>query len=198
MFTGIVEKKLGVLGITEAARFRRLMLPRAWDDVRLGESIAINGCCLTVAELDAGQLCFDVIPETLEKTNLNMLRAGDRVNVERSLRVGDRVDGHFVQGHVDGRAILKEIVTSENEWRLRLEPPEELLRYIVPKGSVTLDGVSLTIAAIYAREFEVALIPTTLSLTTLGEKVVGWRLNMEADVLTKTVISWMERQMADK
>ena len=102
MFTGIVEKKLAVSALTDAPNFRRLMLPRAWDDVRVGESIAVNGCCLTVAELDSGQLCFDVISETLEKTNLDLLRVGDKVNVERSLRIGDRLDGHFVQGHVDG------------------------------------------------------------------------------------------------
>ena len=97
-----------------------------------------------------------------------------------------------------GCAVLQEIIRLDNEWRLRVAPPEGLLPFVVPKGSVTLDGVSLTIAAISAREFEVALIPTTLSLTTLGEKAVGWPLNMEADVLTKTVVSWMERQKTDK
>jgi riboflavin synthase len=198
MFTGIVEKKVRVSAIVDGPHFLRLVLPNTWSDIRGGESVAVNGCCLTVAELDTAELQFDVIAETLERTNLGLLRPGDWVNLERSLRIGDRLDGHFVQGHVDGRAILKEIKSSEAEWRLRIAPPADLFRYIIPKGSVTLDGVSLTIAAIHGHEFEVALIPTTLSLTTLGEMSVGWPLNMEADVLSKTIVSLLEMQLADK
>src|ERR1700730_5743015 len=115
MFNGLIEKKFSVTADSDSTGFRRVVLPNAWPDVRPGESIAVNGCCLTVAEMDASHLHFDVIPETLEKTNLGLLAAGDWVNAERSMRIGDRIDGHFVQGHVDGRAVLQEIVSQGNE-----------------------------------------------------------------------------------
>ena len=155
--------------------------------------IAINGCCLTVAELIEGKIGFDVVLETLSKTNLGLLSIGDRVHVERSLRVGDRIDGHFVQGHVDGTAklIAREM---DAECRLRIENPEGLAKYVVPKGSVCVDGVSLTVAAIGADWFEVALIPTTMARTELGNREIGWPFNIETDVLSKTIISWLERQ----
>jgi riboflavin synthase len=199
VFTGIVEKTVRVVSIVDSPKFRRLILAADWQDVSLGQSIAVNGCCLTIAEIGraphtAGELAFDVIAETLEKTNLGMIVNGDRVNVERSLKVGDRIDGHFVQGHIDGLAALKESARREGEWRLKLECTADLARYIIPKGSITLDGVSLTVAAVSGNIFEVALIPTTMQLTTLGEKPLGWPCNLEADVLSKTIVSWLERQ----
>lgn len=194
MFTGIIEKTARILGITDGPRFRRLTLHSTWTDVRHGQSIAINGVCLTVAEITANALAFDVVAETLDKTNLGVLSTGNAVNVERSLRVGDRLDGHFVQGHVDGVAKLVSVESSGEQWRLALEAPHGLGKYLVPKGSVTIDGVSLTIAALRGNVFEVALIPTTLSLTTLGEKQVGWPFNLEADVLSKTIVSYLERR----
>ncbi len=159
----------------------------------MGESVAVNGACLTVAEPARGELQFDVVPETLGKTNLGLLKAGDRVHVERSLRVGDRIDGHFVQGHVDGTANVVRQVSADGDWRLVLEASAALMKYIIPKGSVTLDGVSLTIAAVREREFEVALIPTTLQLTNLGGLAIGWPVNLECDILTKTVVATLER-----
>jgi riboflavin synthase len=194
MFTGIVEKTVPITHVAEGPLSRRLTLGADWPDVRPGQSIAVNGCCLTVAELHHGQPCFDVIPETLAKTNLGLLKAGDAVNVERSMQIGDRIDGHFVQGHVDGRALLIDAKSGGEDWRLTLQAPPELAKYIVPKGSVTLDGVSLTFASIRGNIFEVALIPTTLKLTTLGQKSIGWPFNLETDVLSKTIISWLERQ----
>ena len=196
MFTGIIEKAARVVGASDGPMFRRLTLAADWPDVRRGESVAVNGVCLTVAELAPNQLGFDVVKETLDKTNLGVLKEGDAVHVERSLRVGDRVDGHFVQGHVDGTAILREQVADGSQWRLRLEVPMDLAKYLAPKGSVTLDGVSLTIASVDAGRFEVALIPTTLQLTELARRPVGWPFNFEADVLTKTVVSWLERRHA--
>ncbi|HEY1683237.1 MAG TPA: riboflavin synthase [Tepidisphaeraceae bacterium] len=191
MFTGIVEKIAHVAAVADGSAFRRLTLAID-DDVQLGESIAINGVCLTVAEkLHAGAVGFDVIKETLEKTNLGLLAAGDEVNLERSLRVGDRLSGHFVQGHVDGTAILLNQTASEKETRLTLQCPDDLLEYLAPKGSVTLDGVSLTIAGIHASEFQVALIPTTLQLTTIGRQSLGYRFNLEADVISKTVVNFL-------
>src|SRR5215210_5523576 len=143
MFTGIVEQTVRLTGVVESPKFRRLTLAVDWPDVRDGESVAVNGVCLTVAERTPGQLGFDVIKETLDRTNLGQLQAGDDVHVERSLRVGDRVDGHFVQGHADGVALLVNQVADDNEWRLTLEPPRDLMAYVSPKGSVTIDGVSL-------------------------------------------------------
>jgi len=194
MFTGIVEKTVAVAGIVDAPKFRRLWLYNSWPDVRSGQSVAINGVCLTVAELGKETIGFDVIHETLEKTNLGLLAPGDDVNVERAMQVGDRIDGHFVQGHVDGKASLVDIQSNAEEWRLAVQAPEHLAKYLVPKGSVSIDGVSLTIAAVRGRIFELALIPTTLKLTTLGRKPVGWPFNLEADILSKTIVSWLEQR----
>jgi len=194
MFTGIVERTTRVIAVADNPKFRRLTLASHWSDLRPGESIAVNGVCLTVAELEAGKVGFDVIAETLAKTNLGLLAADDDVHIERSLRVGDRLDGHFVQGHVDGTAPLVEQISNAKELRLRLRAPEGLAKYISPKGSVALDGVSLTIAAVNGGLFEVALIPTTLQLTALGRREVGWPFNLECDILAKTVVSWLERQ----
>jgi riboflavin synthase len=174
--------------------FRRVTLASHWSDVRGGESIAVNGVCLTVADIKPGEIGFDVVLETLEKTNLGLLEQGDEVHVERSLRIGDRLDGHFVQGHVDGTARLIERLADEKEYRLGLQAPADLARYLTPKGSVTLDGVSLTIAAVKGQQFEVALIPTTLQRTMLGRRSPGWPFNMECDCLAKTVVSWLERE----
>lgn len=194
MFTGIVERTLKVLGVADGPMFRRLTLGCDWEDLRLGESIAINGACLTVAEIGENQVGFDVVQETLEKTNLGTLINGDSVNVERSLRVGDRMDGHFVQGHVDGTGVLLEQLAQANQWRFRIQAPDTLARYLTPKGSITIDGVSLTLASVEGSEFEVALIPTTLALTTLGSRTPGWRFNLEADILAKTIVHYLEQR----
>jgi len=194
VFTGIVEKTRRVSSVIEGPGFIRLNLPNPWTDVRSGESIAINGCCLTVAEISPASLAFDVISETLSKTNLGLLHDGDEVHLERALRIGDRLDGHFVQGHVDGVARLAKVTRGEKEYRLRIAAPADLAKYLTPKGSVAIDGVSLTIAAIHGHDFEVALIPTTLGVTALGRREEGWLFNLEADVLSKTIISWLERR----
>jgi riboflavin synthase len=197
MFTGIIERTAKIVAVSDSSMFRRLSLAVPWTDVRGGDSIAVNGVCLTVAEIEAGSttlLSFDVIAETLSKTNLGTLAAGDRVNLERALRVGDRLDGHFVQGHVDGVAPIIERHSTANEWRIIAEAPPHLARFLSPKGSVALDGVSLTLAAVHGRRFEVALIPTTLEMTNLGDLSVGWPLNFEADILSKTIVNWLEQR----
>lgn len=171
--------------------FRRVTLPIE-GDLELGESIAINGVCLTVAEmLSENSVGFDVVKETLERSNLGLLQIGDEVNIERSLRLGDRLSGHFVQGHVDGTAMLVTQISQGHESRLTLRCPDELVDYIVPKGSVTLDGVSLTIAKTHGAEFDVALIPSTVQLTTVARKRPGYGFNLEADVLAKTVVNYL-------
>ncbi len=193
MFTGIIHKTARIMGVADVKSFRRLTIAAPWTDVRVGDSIAVNGVCLTVAEADRGELGFDVVLETLNKTNLGSLNASDEVHVEQSLRIGDRLDGHFVQGHVDGVARCLGQKNNVGEWRIRLLAPTPLAKFLTPKGSVTLDGVSLTLALVDGNEFEVALIPTTLNLTTLGRRSPGWLYNLECDVLAKTVISWLER-----
>jgi len=192
MFTGIVEKTVKVLGVSSGPMFRRLVLQSDWDDIKNGDSVAVNGCCLTVADRGRNQIGFDVIAETLDKTNLGLLKAGDEVNVERSLLIGQRIDGHFVQGHIDGTAPLVEAISNENEVRLVIQKPPHLAKYIVPKGSVSIDGVSLTVAAIGPQTFEVALIPTTLKLTQLGTRPENWPFNLETDVISKTIVNYLE------
>ena len=196
MFTGIVEKAVPVAAVEDHAGGRRITLGVRWGDERHGESVAVNGCCLTVAAMDDQSLSFDAIRETLDKTNLGSLRVGDRVHVERSLRPGDRIDGHFVQGHVDGPAELVGKTENDTEWRMRLRVRDDLAAFVMPKGSVCLDGVSLTVAALDARdgrEFEVAIIPTTLEKTGFAQRAVGWRFNFEADILAKSVVTTLRR-----
>lgn len=196
VFTGIIHHTSRVLAIGDVPAGKRLSLENPFpegDPPRLGDSIATNGCCLTVAAMSDGVLHFDAIPETLAKTTLGSLRAGDRVHLERSLRVGDRVDGHMVQGHVDGTAEVVSVKT-DGEWRATLRPPADLARYLIPKGSVSLDGVSLTIAAIHGNsDFDITLIPTTLELTTLGALRPGSRVNLECDATVKTIVATLER-----
>jgi riboflavin synthase len=196
MFTGIVERSVRLGSVSDGTGFRRLTLLSPWTDVKHGESIAINGVCLTVAEIspqDPVSLAFDVIPETLAKTNLGLLKANDTVHVERALRLSDRISGHFLQGHVDGQARLDSVQNVNDDFRLTITPAPDLMKYVVPKGSVAIDGVSLTVASVLHDSFEVALIPTTLQMTHLGAVPVGWLFNLEADVLAKTIINYLER-----
>lgn len=196
MFTGIVERTARVVSAADGPTFRRLLIAADWTDVKLGQSIAVNGVCLTIADLPGGAVGFDVIQETLDKTNLGMLQPGDMVNVERSLLIGDRIDGHFVQGHVDGTGVLTHQNTRENEYRLTIQAPAALEKYLTPKGSICIDGVSLTIAAVHGGAFDVALIPTTLNLTNIGSRNLGWRFNLEADILSKTIVHYLEQRGA--
>jgi len=193
MFTGIIHKTARVVAVSDHSGGRRLILSSPWADHKHGESTAVNGVCLTVAEITSGTLAFDVIKETLDKTNLGLLEVGEDVHVERSLRVGDPIDGHFVQGHVDGTGRLVHLRHDGEETRLRIEAPSQLAKYLVPKGSIAIDGVSLTLAAVDGNAFEVALIPTTLRLTTLGRHGVGYPFNLECDTMAKTIVSYLER-----
>jgi riboflavin synthase alpha subunit len=193
MFTGIVERTVRIVGVAQGPKFRRINVAVDWADVKLGDSIAINGVCLTVAEMADGMLGFDAIKETLDRTNLGLLSNGDEVHVERALRVGDRIDGHFVLGHVDGTARILDQKANVQEWRTTLEAPDHLVKYLAPKGSVALDGISLTIASIDGPRFDVALIPTTIKLTAIGRRPIGWPCNFEADILTKSVVNWLEQ-----
>lgn len=192
MFTGIVERTAPVLAAHDHAGGRRLVIQNAWSDLVIGESIACNGCCLTVAHLEEGKVHFDCIRETLNKTNLGLVHPGDTLNVERSLRAGSRIDGHFVQGHVDGTGVLVHRVATDAEWRCTIEAPEQLSKYLAPKGSIAVDGISLTIAAISGRRFEIALIPTTLEITNIKHREIGWPFNLECDMIAKQIVTFME------
>lgn len=194
MFSGIVEKTAPVASIVDRDKLRLIELETGWGDVALGQSVAVNGACLTVARIHGSVLGFDVIAETLDKTNLGALRPGDRVNVERSIRSDTPIDGHFVQGHVDCAARLIRQTVDATDWRLTIERPAAVARFLAPKGSICLDGVSLTLAALRDDSFDVALIPTTIERTTLGDRPPGWRFNLEADILSKTVVNWLEQR----
>ncbi len=199
MFTGIVAVKGKVVSLQRNPFGMRLIVDRAnWNTgaykIAPGDSIAVSGVCLTVVESNGVTLSFDVIAETLEKTSLGQRVEGGAVNLEHALTAATPMGGHFVQGHVDGVGIVTDVTASAEEWRVRVKPPAELTDYIVPKGSITIDGVSLTLASVGRDNFEVALIPTTLDITTLGTAKAGDRVNLEADIVTKTIIHWLRRQ----
>ncbi|MFF0722952.1 MULTISPECIES: riboflavin synthase [unclassified Micromonospora] len=190
MFTGIVEELGEVVGITPTAQDSATVAvrgPLVTSDARHGDSIAVNGVCLTVVEVDGGVFTADVMGETLRRTALGALRAGDPVNLERAAALNSRLGGHLVQGHVDG---VGEVISREPapRWEtVRFRLPAALSKYVVEKGSITVDGVSLTVAEVGDDWFSVGLIPTTLSLTTLGGRTVGDPVNLETDVLAKYV-----------
>jgi len=192
MFTGIVEELGTVASITPVADGARLVIDATLvlTDARIGDSIAVNGCCLTVVEFDAHRWAADAVTETLDRTAIGALAAGSPVNLERPVRVQDRLGGHIVQGHVDGVGHLAaREPLPDGSTRMRFTIPEPLLRYVVEKGSITIDGISLTVAAVddATASVEVAVIPHTLSVTTLGPKQPGDPVNIEADVLAKHV-----------
>ena len=189
MFTGIIESLAEVQAIARrAAAARLLVASRSWGgDVQLGESIAINGACLTADEIQTDAAAFDVVTETLDRTTLGDLRVGDRVNVERSLRLSDRLGGHLVSGHVDGVGVVRERVPEPGQTTFVVEAPPELTDQMIPKGSVAVDGISLTIVTVERARFSVAIIPHTLDRTTLGFRAVGDRVNIETDMIGKWV-----------
>lgn len=196
MFTGIVRELGEVLSVeTNPSGLRlELVAPATAALSGLGDSVAVDGCCLTVVAVADGRLAFDAIPETLARTTLKRLVPGARVNLEPALRAGDPLGGHYVQGHVDGVGRLVESRDDADGRRLAIAAPEELLRYIVEKGSITVEGVSLTVAALLEAGFEVALIKQTLAATTLASLVPGDPVNLEVDVLAKYVERLLPRR----
>ena len=189
MFTGIVEELGEVLAVEPLADASRLTVrgPLVTSDARHGDSIAVNGVCLTVVSTDDGAFTADVMAETLRRSSLGVVQPGSPVNLERALRLADRLGGHLVQGHVDGTGRLLRVTPDEHWTVVRVSLPADLARYVVEKGSITVDGVSLTVSAVGDDWFEVSLIPTTLGLTTLGSKGTGDPVNLEVDVMAKYV-----------
>jgi riboflavin synthase len=192
VFTGIVEGLAKVKSVSKAGRGADtamiVSLGRLGRGLKIGDSVCINGACLTVTKLSKGDARFEMVAETIRRTSLGSVRPGDRVNIERSMKVGSRLEGHFVLGHVDGTATIEDIVRlpSETKMWFRLDSAE-LARSLVPKGSVAIDGISLTVVDVDGDGFSISLIPHTLDITTLGIKSKGDRVNIETDVLNKYV-----------
>jgi riboflavin synthase len=191
MFTGLVSE----VGIVASMVDGRLTIdaPETAHGVQLGDSVAIDGVCLTVVAFDESSLSFDAVPETLSRTALGTLDQGSRVNLEPALRAGDPLGGHYVQGHVDGVGSVQSVEPEGEGRRLRFTASAELLRYIVEKGSIAVQGTSLTVAAVDDSGFEVALIPHTLQVTTLGDLKPEQPVNLETDVLAKYVEKLLHR-----
>lgn len=195
MFTGIIEAVGKVSSVEERGDVLRLVLeaPEIVEGVRIGDSIAISGACLTVVAIDGGTLAFDAIRETLARTSLAGVQAGSRVNLERAMRADARLDGHIVQGHVDATGTVERLEREGDDVRLHVACDGSFSELLVEKGSVAIDGVSLTVVDARAEGFDVALIPHTLAVTTLGERKPGDPVNLEADVLGKYVKKYLER-----
>jgi riboflavin synthase len=187
MFSGIVEETGTLKEIKHAGELTKFVISagKAVEGVKLGDSIANNGCCLTVTEISGKELVFDLLEETLRATNLNAMKPGSLLNIERSLQIGDRIGGHFVTGHVDCTALITKWEKSGADYELELEVPRGLERYLVPKGCVAIDGISLTVGAVSSNRFNVWIIPHTLTVTALRDRKAGDRLNIEFDMLAK-------------
>jgi riboflavin synthase len=189
MFTGIIEEMGTVKALRREAGAARLTLSasKVLDGTVLGDSICVNGVCLTVVDLGTNEFSADVAVETLKVTNLGDLRTGSRVNLERALQLSARIGGHLVSGHVDAVGRVREKREEGNGWRIFIEAPGTVLRYVIKKGSIAIDGISLTVADVDTRGFAIAMIPHTAKLTTLGYKSAGDSVNLESDIIGKYV-----------
>ncbi len=195
MFTGIVEGMAKVKSVSRSKKgadiaMRVKLGSKLAKGLRVGDSVCVSGACLTAARLSKkGEAEFEMVAETIRRTNLSAIKPGDMVNIERSLKVGDRLEGHFVLGHVDGTGVIKDIITLPSETKLWIRLDKALLKSVVPKGSIAVDGVSLTLVDVEDDRVSVSLIPNTLSVTTLGHRSKGDRVNIETDILGKYILS---------
>ena len=189
MFTGIIRERGRVAGVERGGGTIRLRLdaPETAAQVAIGDSVAVNGVCLTAVAVEDGALAFDAVPETLRRSSLGRLEPGSEVNVEPALRVGEPLGGHYVQGHVDGVGHVRSATPAGDDVVLWIDAPPELLRYLVKKGSVTVEGVALTVTAVDDAGFSAALVPHTLAQTTLSSFAASDPVNLEVDVLAKYV-----------
>jgi riboflavin synthase len=196
VFTGIIEAALPVQGAARAGELLRIGIDlsalKDWQQVKLGDSVALNGCCLTVADLRGPLATFEAIPQTQRLTNLGGLSNGGLVNVERAMQAGARLDGHLVQGHVDKVAVVADIKPGD-EWRIRVDCGADFAAQCVPRGSVCVDGISLTIAELHESAFVVAVIPHTREVTNIRGWSTGTQINLEADVIGKYVRRQLEQ-----
>jgi riboflavin synthase len=192
VFTGLVEATGKLEGRAARGPGFRLSIESGLEALELGESISVNGACLTVAAFDQGRFELDLSLETAQKTTLGRLPIGAELNLERSMRIGDRLGGHLVSGHVDGIARVIEVGDAGEAKRVRIEAPEPLRRYLAPKGSVCLDGVSLTVNTVGDAGFEIMLIPHTLTVTNLKAWRAGVEVNLEVDLLARYVVHYIQ------
>jgi riboflavin synthase len=200
MFTGLIETLCTIESVRRSADAVQLTvdLGRLADETEVGDSIAINGVCLTIAQLTAKTASFDVSPETLRKSALGKLNRGSQVNVERAIKAGDRLGGHIVEGHVDGTAMIIQIDRRGDFANIKFSTGPELLDQMVPKGSVAVDGISLTITDLDKNSFGAAVIPETLKKTTLGKAKVGDYVNVETDIIVKIVKKQLDKILPQK
>ena len=194
MFTGLVEEQGHIAAIEERSPGRRFWITAAQvlEGAAIGDSIAVSGVCLTAVALESSRFAVEAVPETLARTTLGALVMGDRVNLERPLTLAQRLGGHLVQGHVDGVGEVVSVANEGDGWRVRLRVPAELRRFVAEKGSLTVDGVSLTVAAVTDDGCEIAYIPHTLAVTTSGIYQSGRRVNLEVDLLARYLARLLE------
>jgi riboflavin synthase len=187
MFSGIVEETGIVQNLQEDGAVCKLTIEadKALQGIQLGDSIANNGCCLTVTAVSGKKITFDLLQETLRATNLGSASTGSLINLERSLQVNDRIGGHFVTGHIDGTGLITQWEKQDKDYVLEVEVPEGMERYIVPKGCIAIDGISLTVGKVTGRSFNLWIIPHTYEVTALKERRTGDRVNLEFDLLAK-------------
>jgi len=203
MFTGIIEEIGTVLRINQSNTQNQLTIKasKILGDVSKGQSISTNGVCLTVVSHSWNNFIADVMPETMQRTNFGELKIGSKVNLERAMAINSRFGGHIVSGHIDGTGIIVNQIKDENAVRMTIEAKSELLKYVIEKGSIAIDGVSLTVTAVSAQAFDISVIPTTASDTTLLKRRIGDRVNLECDVIGKYVEKLMhfsgESEMAE-
>ncbi len=189
MFTGIIEEVGSIRGIRRGSHSCVLTVcaKKVLEDVHIGDSIAVNGTCLTVSSFDGASFCADVMPETMQRTNLGKLLPGSQVNLERAMAANGRFGGHIVSGHIDGTGVLSAFRKDDNAVWVTIAAPSSVLRYIVEKGSIAIDGISLTVARVTEKDFAVSVIPHTAAETTLLHKKIGDLLNLECDIIGKYV-----------
>lgn len=188
MFTGIVAHKGSVVDAVDEAGVRRLTFEAgALAELEVGDSIAVNGVCLTAVAVEGATIAVEIVPETVSRSSLGLIRPGEEVNLERPMSAQGRFDGHIVQGRVDGVGVVSKVAADGDDRRLTIDVPPRLARYIVEKGSIAVDGVSLTVSGVGPDCFEIALIPHTLEVTTLGLRGEGDQVNLEVDIIAKYV-----------
>ncbi len=194
MFTGIIEGLGNIVAFDKktdnrSAAKMKINLGKIAKGLKVGDSVAINGVCLTAVDISKGITEFEMVGETIKKTNLGSLELGDKVNIERSLKVGERLEGHFVLGHVDGVGIISKIEKQSNQIQIWIKLPKELSKYIIKKGSITVDGISLTVVDVLKDQFSISIIPHTMQITNLSYKKIGDKVNIETDILGKYILS---------
>jgi riboflavin synthase len=201
MFTGIIDGTGTIKSITRSKRTRnsdrriRLEVGRVGRGLKIGDSVSVNGTCLTVIILKKSAAEFEIVKETMDRTTLGSLKDGDSVNIERTLKISDRFEGHIVLGHVDGVGEISDVIKFRAEIKMWIRvKSKEMMKYLVPKGSVTVDGISLTVVDVGRYEFSIALVPHTVSKTTIGTKVRGDTVNLEFDILSKYIANFIPKK----